>query len=272
VIDVINKLRGAIVPPALSNWAARHSKYATKFHQVDTWSQAVSGSNGYSDPEIILRVDSATRSVISGNAAFERDGFLFAEPDTRWPILTGLLQAHARDGYLRVVDYGGALGSVYWQHRSHFAGLNVLWGVVEQENFVQYGRNLPSTEISFFTDLDLAISTIAPNVILFSSVLQYLADPFALLSRVIPETQATIILDRTPTSKSPTNIPVIQRVPAHIYAGSYPAWIISRTQLDSHLAPRDSQIVFAGIEPSTRTDKGLLVNWQGRLAIPARAL
>ena len=269
---MFNKLRVALVPPVLSNWAVQHSKYATKFRQVDTWSQAVSGSSGYSDPEIILRVDSATRLVIAGKAAFERDGFLFTEPDTRWPILAGLLQAHARDGHLRVVDYGGALGSVYWQHRAHFTGLNIVWGVVEQESFVQCGKNLPTSEIGFFTDLDLAVSTIAPNVILFSSVLQYLVDPFALLSKVIQETQAVIIIDRTPTSTSPTNIPVIQRVPAHIYSGSYPAWIISQSELDSRLAPRDSQIVFDGIEPSTRTDKGLLVNWQGRLAIPARAI
>ncbi len=264
-------LRAALVPPAVSNWAAQHSRYSTRFHQVDSWDQAIEGSVGYSDPEITMRVDSATRTILAGNAAFERDGFIFTEPDIRWPVLAGLLGAHARDGYLRVVDFGGALGSVYWQHRANLAGLNVAWAVVEQESFVNCGRDLPTNEVSFLTDLDLAMSTISPNVILFSSVLQYIADPFALLSKVIQETQATIIIDRTPISTSPTNIPVIQRVPAHIYTGSYPAWIISQPELDSRLALRGSPFVFDGIEPSTRTDKGLLVNWQGRLAIPARA-
>ena len=269
---MLRNLRAAIVPPFLSNWAVQRSKYTAKFEQVDTWTQAVSGSVGYSDPGIISRVDTATRSVMAGNAVFERDGTLFTEPNIRWPVLAGLLQAHARDGYLRVVDFGGALGSVYWQHRSNLAGLDVAWAVVEQENFVQRGGSLPTTEVTFFNDLELALATVAPNVILFSSVLQYLADPLALLSRVIQETQATIIIDRTPMSTSPVNVPVIQRVPDHIYTASYPAWIISQSELDLCLAPRDSQFVFDGIEPNARTDKGLLVSWHGRLAIPARTV
>ena len=209
----------------------------------------------------------ATRAVIAGESAFERDGFTFNETELRWPILAGLLQAHARDGYLSVIDVGGALGSLYWQHRQVLIDLNVNWAVVEQEEFVDRGRQLPSNEVRFFTGLDEALSTTNPNVVLFSSVLQYLDKPIDVVGQIISNTNASIIIDRTPLSDSPRNIPTIQHVPAHIYAGSYAAWIISNSELSNALAEMSSLYRFPGIEPETFTSRGTRLRWQGLWAL-----
>jgi len=261
--NFFTKLRTALVPTAVSNWAARRSRFATQFIECATWNEAVIGSAGYTDLEILDRVDSATRSVIARDAAFERDGVLFHEQEYRLPIADALQAAHARDSFLRVIDFGGALGSVYWQHRSLLAPINATWVVVEQPHFVERGRALPTSEISFLTDIHTAIDTINPNVILLSSVLQYLPDPIATLQRLIETTGADIVIDRTPMHEGPENIPTIQKVPPHIYPGSYPAWIISQSQLTHCFPPAASLTWFSGIEPAGQTRKGTVFHWKG---------
>lgn len=263
----LEQAREALVPPAFSAWAARRSKYHTKFTEVATWDQAVRESTGYNDSAILDRIDSATRSVIAGEALFERDGFLFNEPEYRWPVVTALLQAYSRDGYLRVVDLGGALGSVYWQHRRLLPKSGVTWSVVEQPSFVERGQNLPTSEITFRSDLAPSIASVKPNVVVLSSVLQYLKDPLQVIFEVLESSPADLVIDRTPLHAGDRNIPTVQQVPSHIYSGSYPAWIISRPELSNRLTPHASVTWFSGIEPDGRTNQGTTFQWQGLLAL-----
>ena len=250
------------MPPAVSAWAASRSKHATQFTEFASWDQAVAESTGYTDSTILDRVDAATRQVIAGHAAYERDGFLFSEPDYRWPLATALLRAHARDGYLRVVDFGGSLGSAYWQHRNLLPTSGVEWTVVEQPHFVERGKALPTSAISFSDNLSAALVA-QPTVVILSSVLQYMADPLQVIDQVVDSSPGSVVIDRTPMHGGPTNIPTIQRVPPHIYSGSYPAWILSRSQLAHRLEPRGSAIWFPGIEPDGRTRQGTPFQWQG---------
>lgn len=260
--SLMSRARGALVPPAVSAWAASRSKHATQFTEVASWDQAVAESTGYTHSTILDRVDAATRQVIAGHAAYERDGFLFSEPDYRWQLATALLRAHARDGYLRVVDFGGSLGSVYWQHRNLLPTSGVEWTVVEQPHFVERGKALPTTAISFSDNLSAALAA-QPNVVILSSVLQYMADPLQVIDQVVDSSPGSVVIDRTPMHGGLTNIPTIQRVPPHIYSGSYPAWILSQSQLAHRLEPRGKAIWFPGIEPDGRTRQGTPFQWQG---------
>lgn len=259
----LTRLRSAVVPHSVSSWAARRSKHATQFIECNSWIEAQSASAGYADLEILNRVESATRSVIACEAAFERDGVLFHEQEFRLPVINALRAAHGRDSFLRVIDFGGALGSAYWQHRSLLTPINTTWAVVEQTHFVERGRALPTSEVTFYADLQTAIDEIEPNVILLSSVLQYLPDPIDTVQGLLSASNADIIVDRTPMHVGPTNIPTVQKVPAHIYPGSYPAWIISQPQLTSHFPPNVSLNWFAGIEPDGQTRQGTPFQWKG---------
>ena len=262
----IRRLRSAAVPSSISSWAARRSKFAVQFDERSSWSEAVEQSSGYSDHEIISRVESATQSVLAGEGAFERDGVLFHQQEYRLPIADALNAIRERDSFLRVVDFGGALGSVYWQHRQLLAPLDTTWAVVEQPHFVDRGNALPTAEVTFFTDLHAALETVEPNVVLFSSVLQYLPDPMATLRDLLRISAADLILDRTPMHAGSRNIPTIQKVPEHIYPGSYPAWIISQSQLTDLLSPLGSLTWFPGIEPAGQTRQGTHFQWQGAIA------
>jgi len=250
----------------------RRSKYSTRFIEVASWDTAIRDSAGYSDSGILERVDASTRLVISGEVAYERDGFTFIEPDARWPVVTGLLHAYARDGYLRVLDFGGSLGSTYWQHRRLLANAVDRWAIVEQESFIERGKALPTSDIEFHADLATAIEQVQPNVILFSSVLQYLEDPMSVVSQLWRDTFADMVIDRTPMWTGSTNVATIQQVPVQLYDGSYPAWIISEPLLLRLFEFDGSVTKFMGLESNTQTSGGKDVTWQGLLVNRKREL
>ena len=74
--------------------------------------------------DILDKVLAATLKVKQGQAVFERDSVLFDEIEYSWPLLAGLMWAAASNGgKLNVLDFGGALGSSYYQNRKflHFS-------------------------------------------------------------------------------------------------------------------------------------------------------
>jgi putative methyltransferase (TIGR04325 family) len=259
--------RSWLVPPGVSEWAALRSKHLTQFDDSsDTWEAAQAQSSGYDANEILVRVKASTETVLRGEAAFERDGVAFGSPEYRWPVLAGLLEVAAREGELKVLDFGGSLGSTYWQHRKFLTGLKVSWGVVEQSEFVTAGKELNQSSIDFFPNVTDYLKSRTPNVVLLSSVLQYLPSPEQALRELLATPASTVILDRTPMSADSCNIPCLQIVPPHIYAGNYPAWVFSKAWLRTQLAGWEILAEFDGIEPAGRTKKGVHFAWDGLIA------
>lgn len=256
--------RSWVVPTGVSDWAAQRSKYLTQFDDSGgTWEAAQAQSSGYNAGEILSRVKTSTQAVLRAEAAFERDGVEFAAPQYRWPVLAGLLEVASRDGELKVLDFGGSLGSLYWQHRKFFTGIKVSWGVVEQPQFVAVGKDLDQSSIDFFSSVTEYLESVTPNVVLLSSVLQYLPNPEQTLHELLATPADTVILDRTPISTATSNTPCLQVVPQHIYAGSYPAWIFSETWLRNQLAGWEIVAEFDGIEPAGQTKNGIHFSWDG---------
>lgn len=194
------------------------------------WQSAVQAAGGYDDQEIFLKVREAARAVRDGKALWERDSMLFDSPEVNWPLLAGLMSVAARaGGKLHVLDFGGALGSTYMQHRDALKGLAACtWHVVEQGHFVRCGQEEFTSDTLFFHATTEEAFQAAPiNVILFSGVLQYLETPYALLKRMTA-TRLPIILDRTPVLENGDRI-TVQHVPAEIYRASYPCrWLDKR--------------------------------------------
>jgi putative methyltransferase (TIGR04325 family) len=259
--------RSWVVPPGVREWVALRSKHFTQFDDTGgSWGAAQDQSSGYDANEILVKVQASTEAVLRGDAAFERDGVAFDSPEYRWPVLAGLLEVAAREGELKVLDFGGSLGSAYWQHRKFFSGLKVSWGVIEQPGFITAGKELNQSSIDFFSNVTDYLESFTPNVILLSSVLQYLPNPEQTLSELLATSANTLILDRTPMSAADSNIPCLQIVPPHIYAGSYPAWVFSKNWLRTQLAGWEIIAEFDGIEPLGRTKKGVHFGWDGLIA------
>jgi len=215
----------------------------------------------------VERVGAATREVIDGRAAFERDGVLFFEPEFRWPVAYALAASTARHGEIRVLDLGGSLGSVFWQHRDVLPPVPMTWTVIEQDAFVELGRAIATPPLTFATSIDQAAEFGPWHVGLLSSVLQYLPDPWQALANVLSSGVDMVVIDRTPIYSGAQDLPTLQRVPEHIYPASYPAWILSEPQLEE--AMRGWRIVarFPGIEPPMRTKRGINFTWSGLIAI-----
>ncbi len=189
----------------------------------DSWENAVAAAQGY-DAQIILDIQSAaTRQVRDGKAAYERDSVLFDEVILSHPMLSALLYAASRSDGLSVLDFGGALGSSYFQNRDLLKHLpRFRWQVVEQPHFVKLGKDeFCNQHLSFSATMDEAWSHGAPDLVLLSSVLQYLPDPLATLKDIVLRRPRFILIDRTPVLDSGPECIMVQTVPPSIYPASY---------------------------------------------------
>jgi len=203
-----------------------------------TWQEAAKASSGYQSKEVIRRVEEATLKVKTGLAQYERDGVTFDRIQYSWPLLSGLMWVAAqREGTLNILDFGGSLGSTYFQDRKFLLALpKVSWSIVEQPHFVDEGKKYFENEtLRFYKDIESCVRQRNPHCILFSSVLQYLEDPYALLERVKALSFPFILIDRTGFIGGREDRLTIQRVPPTIYPASYPCWFFSRQKFLSFL-------------------------------------
>jgi putative methyltransferase (TIGR04325 family) len=256
------------LPPAVVRKLTGSGSGALTFSDgFESWEAASASAEGYDAPSILRQVVAATERVRSGEVAFERDGITFDEPETRWPVASALLLAAGRNqGQLRVLDFGGSLGSIYWQHRRFFAGIDVSWGVVEQSDFVREGAHFESSELSFHLGIEDFLRAGEPDLILLSSVLQYLPEPHAVIESLSRTNAQYLLIDRTPVSSLSRDFATVQQVPEEIYKASYPAWILSESQILASLSDRWNLLEdFPGIEPDMSTSSGIDFRWRGFL-------
>jgi putative methyltransferase (TIGR04325 family) len=205
-----------------------------------SWAEAAAATPGYADPLIFEKTVAAARAVRAGQAAWERDTVLFPTPAPNAPLLEALRRAaSAHGGRLQVVDFGGALGSTWWQHRSWLADLpEVQWDVIEQPHLVEAGRREFSTgPLRFYRSLAEWSTTGRPEVVLLSSVLPYLPAPHALLEEINHRGFRQVIIDRTGFTARGRDRLTVQDVPPAIYCASYPCWFFDRKKLLQALGP-----------------------------------
>lgn len=200
-----------------------------------TWEAASQDCGGYEAPQILEKVRQSTLKVKRGEAAFERDGVVFEKPQYSWPLLASLLCAASENGgKLNVVDFGGSLGSIYFQHRRFFHHRPaVCWTVVEQPHFVDVGcREIAEGPLRFCASTHEAAERDNACILLLSGVLQCLADPHGTLRELLSHNWSHVILDRTAfvTSRSNDRL-TVQTVPASVYEAKYPSWFLSEGPL-----------------------------------------
>jgi putative methyltransferase (TIGR04325 family) len=217
------------LPPILVKFLTKGFRYGFS-GDYKTWEEAKNASTSYHSDVILNKVKDSLLKVKEGKAACERDSSLFDEIQYPWPLLAGLLRAAVDNGgKLSVLDFGGSLGSSYFQCRDFLPNLNDLrWGIVEQENFVDCGKNFFEDEhLKFYHDIETCIKNESPNVIILSAVIQYLERPYEFLENILKKDFYYIILDRTPFVEAGGDRLTIQKVSPKIYNASYPAWFFN---------------------------------------------
>jgi putative methyltransferase (TIGR04325 family) len=231
-----------------------------------TWDAALKDSSGYDAPLILDKVKGAISKVKKGEAACERDSVVFDKVQYSFPVLAGLLKiAVANGGRLNVLDFGGSLGSSYFQNRGFLSGVSELsWSIVEQKKFVECGKqNFGSNELKFYYSIDECLQFENPHVILLSSVLQYIREPYKLIEVLIEKNIPNIIIDRTPFLLNGPDMITLQIVPKHIYDASYPSWIFNLDKFYGIFKMKYSLLVdFYAIDGTIKSGK-ILANFRG---------
>lgn len=206
-----------------------------------SWNEAGKLCSGYDHNNILQKVAGATEKVVNGDAVFERDSVLFYHEEYNWNLVNALLKiALENNNELCVLDFGGALGSTYFQNRKQFSNLKLKWCVVEQANFAGLGaEKFQTEELRFYKDIDSCVKENNVSVILLSSVLQYLEKPYELLERLKKLKTGYLIIDRMPVLKEGSvDRLAIQRVPACIYKASYPLRLMAEKNLLSNIGEK----------------------------------
>ena len=221
-----------LVPPLVLEVARPKDKKYGFFGNYQSWSDACQHSYGYNSDVILNKVKDALLQVKEGKAAYERDSVLFNEIHYSFPVLAGLLRvAVENDGRLSVLDFGGSLGSSYYQNKQFLPKLKEFrWSIVEQEKFVACGRKFFEDGcLKFFDNIDACLQSEKPDILLVSSVIQYLEHPYFFLEDIISRRLKYIIIDITAffNDISAMDQLTVQIVPPYIYEASYPAWIFN---------------------------------------------
>ena len=196
------------------------------------WEEAKKRCSGYDSGTILEKVSASAAKVRDGQAAFERDSVLFDETQYSYPVLSGLMWVAARnDGRLNIIDFGGSLGSSYYQNKKFLDTLQeVNWCVVEQPDFVSTGINSFATErLHFFNRIEDCLCKFPINAVLLSSVLPYIEKPYEILQTINEAGIKNIIIDRTFFIQGDDRL-TIQKVHPLIYKADYPCWFFNKSK------------------------------------------
>jgi putative methyltransferase (TIGR04325 family) len=224
------------------------------------WAEAKRDSIGYDAAVILDRTREALLQVKSGAAVFERDSVLFDRPQYPFPLIAGLLRAAlAGQGCLKVLDFGGSLGTTYFQCRPLLRPVTALeWSVVEQPGHVACGRErFADAELGFFTTVEECLRQRRPDTLLLSSVLQYLPSPYHTLEQLLAHGWKHLVIDRTSFLGTGRDRLTVQHVPESIYPVTYPAWFLSEPRLTAMIAAAGYTLVtdFAGSDHGAPADE-----------------
>ena len=221
----------------LVNLYYRYKKGWGFFGDYKTWQAAAADCEGYDAAPILERVVSSARAVKNGEAAYERDGFLFFEKQEVENLTKWLKMAQDTEGGLSLLDFGGSLASLYFQHRDYLSQFSdVKWCVVEQEHFVKIGKKeFETNALKFEFTLGEAVQKYKPNIAIISSVLQYLENPYTWLDEIVKHKIPYLWIDRTPYSMRENDWILKQIVDPRVYKATYPAYILSLPKFKKYI-------------------------------------
>jgi len=241
---MLRKIAKQLCPPILLNLGqSLRSRLSTPSHlhitgNYTSWEEATLASTGYDSDHILEKTKQALLKVKNGEAVYERDSVLFDEIQYSWPLLAGLMWVAARsDGRLNVLDFGGSLGSTFFQNREFFRSLSeVRWNIVEQPKHVKVGKEFfEDGTLRFYSDIDTYSAENTPDVIVLSGVLQCIENPHELMNKLMNLPSKSIIIDLTPFWFEEDDILCVEYVPSDIYQASYPYWVFSEKKFTKNI-------------------------------------
>ena len=252
---VLKRLLGlnqTLPPPKQHGWFGNYPK----------WEDAQKHCTGYDNIEILEKVKNSILKVKSGEDVYERDSVLFDEIQYSQPLLDAFKTiAKENNHHLNVIDFGGSLGSTYFQNKPLLKDLkNLQWNVVEQAHFVECGQQYIQDEhLQFYYSIEEALTSNQANVLLLSSVIAYFEHPYQLIEQCLQYEFDYIIVDRTAFIEAEQERITVQIVPEFIYKASYPAWFFHQQKFVDAFTPSYSLIneFDSKFDPREQLDDGV---------------
>ncbi|MBB5437666.1 putative methyltransferase (TIGR04325 family) [Pedobacter sp. AK017] len=204
-----------------------------------SWADVLKEADGYDSGIILERTKNALLKVKSGEAVYERDSVIFDKKEYPFPLLTFLQHSASLKGApLHVIDFGGSLGSTYYQIKEFLnPGVCLTWNVVEQEHYVASGKaNFEDGQLKFYNSIAQCIQDKNIDFVLISSSVQYLERPHIFLKELAAYHFDFILFDRTAFHEEKEDRLTLQIVPPEVYPASYPSWFFNQEKLLSHFA------------------------------------
>jgi len=205
-----------------------------------SWEAANKKCTGYNASHILDKVIQSSLKVKDGGVAYERDSVTFDKIIYSFPVLAGLMWIAARnDGRINVLDFGGSLGSSYFQNKKFLESLKEFnWCIVEQPHYVKIGKEkFAGPNLHFFYSIDECLRSFTVDVMIFSSVLQYLEKPYGLIDEIISKNPKYIIIDLTRFINEENDRLTIQKVPGWIYKAKYCCWFFNEEKFRNYFSP-----------------------------------
>lgn len=230
--DEYNLNKKEIVKQKLIRFFAflKNEKKAVSFQKkLSCFSEARQMCDGYEAETIFDKVKNAVLEVKAGNAYYERDGCLFYEKDYYLQLIAVLFTIFFDQEKLNIIDFGGSLGSMYYQNKDMLIPFinNLTWNIVEQRHFVEWGgANLEDDILKFYYSVDEIEDC---NCVIFGSSLQYLEDYEEYLEKISQRKYKYIILDRTAVCDEEWFS--IEVVHEPIYEAKYPVHVFREDEL-----------------------------------------
>lgn len=229
-----------LVPPIFNTLRWFSFKYGWK-GDFKSFDEAKAQCSGYDENHILNRIKETTGKVRDGNAVYERDGILYDEVQVNHTLLSILLLVAGRNGNkLTLIDFGGSLGTSYYQcikYLSHLVELS--WCIIEQENYVEAGKkSFENDHVKFYYNIEECISDGKnPDILLISSALQYIKEPYQLLDHLQTFNVPYLMLDLVGYNDTEDDRITIQKVPPIFYGieASYPCTFFGKNKLENQL-------------------------------------
>ena len=215
-----------ILPPKIKTLIRASLSSVIGFTKVDSWDTAERKSVGYESVSVLTpllegtiesRVNLADSKLVTTRYQQVATAMFFC-----------LSEKRLRGGKpLRILDFGGGGGDYFYQFQKFVPHIDFDWTVVETPALaeaMQQKHGGESQKIRWVGSIEMTDEKY--DLVLCSSVLQYLEKPFEILEALVKKSQF-VIINRIPLIKTADNFVALQRILTKKKRGSYPAHFFS---------------------------------------------
>lgn len=250
-MSTVKALARRVTPPLIWDAASRVRRRAVPAvfdGPLTSWAEAEALATGWESPAIVDKTLALSLKMRDGEIAFQQDTLVHERVTYSPTILAFLARASATGTPLDIIDFGGSLGTNYYQNRAIIAPAeargSLKWRVVELPKTVALGRKHFANEtLRFYDDWQSAADEAHDPKMLFTGSFQCVPDPLTLLDEVAGRHIPLIAFDRLLVSPAAAHEVYVQRPPARYYAATMPVWCFSRSAFEAEMAARGYDLI-----------------------------